>query len=137
MIYRYKYSCLYELDSLAVVNVRDLGGVKHAFKLLVFPEARLFAAANAGAKQEWMDAFETAKKRRQKEQETQALKRSDTITQRERYILKVHYRGTRLILTRLSGRFCPEYKKLSGLIGVVYSVVFNEIETILFLETRD
>ncbi len=81
---RFKYSCLYELDSLAVVNVRDLGGLKHAFKLLVFPDARLFQCANGEAKQKWMDAFEDAKRRRQKELETVALKRSDTITYRER-----------------------------------------------------
>ena len=49
--FRYKYSCFYELDSLAVVNVRDLGGIKHTFKLLVFPEARLFQCANSEAKQ--------------------------------------------------------------------------------------
>ena len=34
--------------------------------------------------QDWMKAFEEVKKRRQKELETAALKRSDTITQRER-----------------------------------------------------
>ena len=50
-LFRYKYSCFYELDSLAVVNVRDLGGIKHTFKLLVFPEPRLFQCANAEAKQ--------------------------------------------------------------------------------------
>ena len=48
---RYQYSCFYELDSLAVVNVRDLGGIKYTFKLLVFPEARLFQCANGEAKQ--------------------------------------------------------------------------------------
>ena len=48
---RFKFSYLYELDSLAVVNVRDLGGIKHAFKLLVFPDARLFQCANGDAKQ--------------------------------------------------------------------------------------
>lgn len=34
-----------------MVNVRDLGGIKHAFKLLVFPDARLFQCANGDAKQ--------------------------------------------------------------------------------------
>ena len=33
-----------------MVNVRDLGGIKHTFKLLVFPEPRLFQCANAEAK---------------------------------------------------------------------------------------
>ena len=66
-----------------MVNVRD-GGLKNAFKLLVFPDARLFQCANQPGKLEWMETFENAKKMRQKEQETQALKRSDTITMRER-----------------------------------------------------
>ena len=34
-----------------MVNVRDLGGIKHTFKLLVYPEPRLFQCANAEAKQ--------------------------------------------------------------------------------------
>jgi len=58
---RYQYSCFYELDSLAVVNVRDLGGIKHTFKLLVTPDSRLFQCATGEAKQTWMDAFEGAK----------------------------------------------------------------------------
>ena len=33
-----------------MVDVRDLGGIKHAFKLLLSPEARLFQCANAEAK---------------------------------------------------------------------------------------
>ena len=49
--YRYQYSCFYELDSLAVVNVRDLGGIKHTFKLLVTPDSRLFQCATGEAKQ--------------------------------------------------------------------------------------
>ena len=51
--------------------------------------AALGARTNAGLSslsppQDWMKAFEEVKKRRQKELETAALKRSDTITQRER-----------------------------------------------------
>merc|ERR1712141_341741 len=77
--FRFKYSCLYELDSLAVVNVRDFGGIKYAFKLLVFPDARLFQCANSEAKLAWMEAFEGAKRNRQKQHDEIALKRSDTI----------------------------------------------------------
>lgn len=80
---RFQYSCLYELDSLAVVNVRDLGGIKHAFKLLVFPETRLFQCANAPAKEVWMEKFELAKKIRQKQQDDLAFKRRDTMNRRE------------------------------------------------------
>ena len=74
---------MYELDSLAVVNVRDFGGIKYAFKLLVFPDARLFQCANSEAKLAWMEAFEGAKRNRQKQHDEIALKRSDTIKQRE------------------------------------------------------
>merc|ERR1712241_621836 len=58
---RYQYSCFYELDSLAVVNVRDLGGIKHTFNLLVTPDSRLFQCSTGEAKQTWMDSFEKAK----------------------------------------------------------------------------
>lgn len=74
---------MYELDSLAVVNVRDFGGIKYAFKLLVFPDARLFQCANSESKMAWMEAFEGAKRNRQKQHDEIALKRSDTIKQRE------------------------------------------------------
>ena len=50
-LFRYQYSCFYELDSLAVVNVRDLGGIKHTFKLLVTPDSRLFQCSTGEAKQ--------------------------------------------------------------------------------------
>ncbi|XP_040577089.1 exocyst complex component 8 isoform X2 [Lepeophtheirus salmonis] len=86
---RFKFSCFYELDSLAVVNVKDLGGVKYAFKLLVFPFTRLFQCANTSAKQDWMKNFDFVKNMRH--QNTAALKRSDTITQRDRSIDKDDY----------------------------------------------
>ena len=39
---RYKLSSVYPVSTIAVVNVRDLAGVKNAWKLLVSPDARLF-----------------------------------------------------------------------------------------------
>jgi exocyst complex component 8 len=43
---RYKFQVQYPLDSLAVVNVRDLGNIKHAFKFLAFPDTRLFQCSS-------------------------------------------------------------------------------------------
>lgn len=43
---KYVYEIMYDLSSLAVVNVRDLGNVKHAFKLLIFPDTRVFQCAS-------------------------------------------------------------------------------------------
>lgn len=47
---KYKFQALYELDSLAVVNVRDAGHVKNAFKVLMFPDTRMYQAENPKAK---------------------------------------------------------------------------------------
>lgn len=47
---KYRFQGLYELDSLAVVNVRDAGPVKNAFKILMFPETRMYQADSAKTK---------------------------------------------------------------------------------------
>nr|CAG4640667.1 EOG090X021B [Eulimnadia texana] len=59
---RYQYQALYELERLAVVNIRDLGPVKHAFKLMMFPDTRVLQCANAADKKQWLDAIDAAKK---------------------------------------------------------------------------
>nr|CAG4638285.1 EOG090X021B [Cyclestheria hislopi] len=61
---RYQYQALYELDSLAVINIRDLGPVKDAFKLMMFPDTRVLQCANANDKKQWLEAFDAAKKAR-------------------------------------------------------------------------
>lgn len=43
---KYIYENMYDLSSLAVVNVRDLGNIKHAFKLLIFPDTRVFQCSS-------------------------------------------------------------------------------------------
>lgn len=74
---------MYELGSLAVVNVRDLGAIKHVFKLLAFPDTRVFQCSSNSSKvrfmyvkvyllvanieslqKEWLDKFDYAKKAR-------------------------------------------------------------------------
>ena len=47
---KYRFQILYELDSLAVVNVRDTSVIKNAFKLLMFPDTRMFQAESPKAK---------------------------------------------------------------------------------------
>nr|SVE74045.1 EOG090X021B [Daphnia barbata] len=58
---RYQYQALYELDGLAVINIRDLGPVKYAFKLMMFPDTRVLQCANSNDKKEWLEAFDLAK----------------------------------------------------------------------------
>jgi len=78
---RYKFEAMYELGSLAVVNVRDMGSVKTAFKLLAFPDTRVFQCTNNQSKKEWLDKFEQAKKARlvqeqQRRESANAIERS-------------------------------------------------------------
>jgi len=44
---RYRFQSMYDLCNLAVVNIKD---IKNSFKLLAFPETRVFQAPNTGLK---------------------------------------------------------------------------------------
>ncbi|XP_015123198.1 exocyst complex component 8 [Diachasma alloeum] len=59
---RYKMQAVYNLQSLAIVNVRDLASVKLAFKLLAFPDTRVFQCPTAISKKEWLDKCEQTKR---------------------------------------------------------------------------
>lgn len=61
---RYRFQGLYELDGLAVVNVRDTGPVKNGFKILMFPESHMYQTDTAKAKRQWLDALEDTKKKK-------------------------------------------------------------------------
>ncbi|XP_060528320.1 exocyst complex component 8 [Cylas formicarius] len=61
---KFAFESFYELASLAVVNVRDLGNVKHAFKLLIFPDTRVFQCSSNSSKKEWLDKIDQVKKAR-------------------------------------------------------------------------
>ena len=47
---KYSFQTLYELDSLAVVNIRDVASTKNAFKVLMFPDTRIFCAESPKTK---------------------------------------------------------------------------------------
>lgn len=47
---KYTFEVMYELGGLAVVNVRDIGSTKHQFKLLIFPDTRVFQCTTSSAK---------------------------------------------------------------------------------------
>ncbi|RZB39025.1 exocyst complex component 8, partial [Asbolus verrucosus] len=61
---KYIFEVMYELGSLAVVNVREIGNNKHQFKLLIFPDTRVFQCTTSSNKKEWLDKFDQAKKAR-------------------------------------------------------------------------
>ena len=39
---RYRFQALYELDNMAVVEVKDSDALRNAFKILMFPDSRLY-----------------------------------------------------------------------------------------------
>lgn len=74
---RYKFQASYPISTLAVVNVRDLGTVKQAFKVLAFPDTRVFQCNSLAIKKDWLDKFDIAKKLHI-EKENSKLKKKDS-----------------------------------------------------------
>ncbi|CAK1541642.1 unnamed protein product [Leptosia nina] len=74
---RYKFLISYPISTLAVVNVRDLGTVKQAFKVLAFPDTRVFQCNSLAIKKDWLDKFEAAKKMHM-EKETSKQKKKES-----------------------------------------------------------
>ena len=60
---KYKLQSIYDLDNIAVVNVKD-PNFETAFKILMFPTTKVFRADTKQTKSQWLDAFESAKKQR-------------------------------------------------------------------------
>lgn len=57
----------YEPKQLAMINIRDLDGVKNALNLMTPDGSRIFQCVNAAIKSEWMDKFEVAVKSSQQQ----------------------------------------------------------------------
>lgn len=60
---RYKFHTNWDVDTLAMVNARDVGPVKNAFKVLVFANARMFQCETAKEKREWIEVMDATKRR--------------------------------------------------------------------------
>lgn len=64
---KYKYNALYDLESFAVVNVKDNPPMKDMFKILMFPDSRIFQAENSKVKKEWLEILDETKKTKVKD----------------------------------------------------------------------
>ena len=58
---RFKLSAVYPVSTIAVVNVRDLAGIKNAWKLLAGPDVQMFQCTDAETKKKCLAAYEEAK----------------------------------------------------------------------------
>lgn len=59
----YRFRALYELDNMAVVDVKDTDNHKFAFKILMFPDSHLYQAENEESKRQWIQMLESTKKK--------------------------------------------------------------------------
>ncbi|XP_029051234.1 exocyst complex component 8 [Osmia bicornis bicornis] len=83
---KYKMQAVYNLESLAIVNIRDLGTVKLAFKLLAFSDTRVFQCATATSKKDWLDKCEQAKKMKLAEDNSSGAADNDKRSKEEKTV---------------------------------------------------
>lgn len=60
---RYRFEALYELDNMAVVDVKDSDVVLNAFRILMFPDSHLYQAENEESKRQWITLLESTKQK--------------------------------------------------------------------------
>jgi len=60
--FMYKFVANWQIDTLAMVNARDMQRVKNAFKILVLANARMFQCENAKEKREWIEVMDLTKR---------------------------------------------------------------------------
>lgn len=64
---KYSFQALYELDNMAIVDVKDTDTLKFSFKILMFPDSHLFQAEGEEDKRQWIQLLETTKRRHKEE----------------------------------------------------------------------
>lgn len=67
---RFTYENLYDLGTLAVVNVKDIYNKQYAFKLLAFPDTRVFQCKSNTSKMDWLKKIDLAKRARLSQEHT-------------------------------------------------------------------
>ncbi len=60
---RYHFEALYELDNMAIVDVKDSDVVVNAFRILMFPDSHLYQADNKESKRQWISLLESTKQK--------------------------------------------------------------------------
>ena len=60
---RFKFNIMYSLKDLAIVNARDIGPMRNSFKILSFPEHRVFQCSDNKEKRNWLDVLDSTKRR--------------------------------------------------------------------------
>lgn len=87
---KYRMQIVYDLQSLAVVNIRDIGAMKLAFKLLAFPDTRVFQCVNATSKKDWLEKCDQAKKFRvTQKNRAHSINKDDSVEEKTELVSRV------------------------------------------------
>lgn len=73
---KYRIQSLYELENMAIVDVKDTDTLKFAFKILMFPVSHLYQVESEEDKRQWIQLLERTKQKHK--EEVDATKR-DTV----------------------------------------------------------
>lgn len=78
---KYHFHVLYELDNLAVVDVKDTEKMKHLFQIRMFPDSHMFQADNENIKLQWIKQLDLTKQKLVTEREQ--VKQLESSTQQK------------------------------------------------------
>lgn len=74
---KYKFEALYELDNMAIVDVKE-DKLRHTFRILMFPDSHMYQAENQAAKKEWFTLLEATKQKRKATRDALKSETEDT-----------------------------------------------------------
>lgn len=64
---KYEFQSLYELDNMAIVDVKDTDTLKFSFKILMFPNSHLYQAESEEDKRQWIELLGSTKRKHKEE----------------------------------------------------------------------
>lgn len=67
---KYCFQALYELDNMAVVDVKDTDMLKFCFKILMFPHSHLYQAESKEDKTQWIQLLDATKRKHKEDVDT-------------------------------------------------------------------
>ncbi len=64
---KFKFQALYELENMAIVDVKDTDTMKFCFKILMFPDSHFYQAESEEEKRQWIRKLEATKSKHKEE----------------------------------------------------------------------
>ena len=64
---KFKFRALYELENMAIVDVKDSDMLKFSFKILMFPDSHLYQAESEEEKRRWIELLRSSKRKHKEE----------------------------------------------------------------------